>query len=63
MNGKYVTREATTYCTTSTEIVIDLQAISCVVGRVKRGRDWGILDRSGDLARTVFVGPQQDEEV
>jgi hypothetical protein len=36
-NGKDATREATMYNTTSTAIVIDLQVIGCVVGRVKRG--------------------------
>jgi len=31
---------------------------------VKRGNEWGIVDRSGELARTVFVDPievPQDE--
>jgi hypothetical protein len=33
-----------------------------VVGRVRRGNEWGIVDRSGDYARTVFVDPVQQEE-
>jgi hypothetical protein len=53
--GKDATCELTTYGQVSTSIVIDLQTIGCVVGRVKRGKTWGIVDRSGELARTVFV--------
>lgn len=41
-----------------TSIVIDLSAVECVVGRIKydlEGRErWGIIDRSGEGARTTF---------
>jgi hypothetical protein len=60
-NSKDTTWEATTYHTTSTAIVINLQVIGCVVGHVKRGQDWGIVERSGDLARTAFVDPENNE--
>jgi hypothetical protein len=60
--GKDATCELTTYGRVSTSIVIDLQTIGCVVGRVKRGKTWGIVDRSGELARTVFVDQQDIDE-
>jgi hypothetical protein len=53
--SKDATREPTAYSTISTSIVIDLQAIGCIMGQVKRGKEWGIIDHSGKLARTVFV--------
>jgi hypothetical protein len=39
----------------TTPIVTDLQTVQCVIGRVRRGKKWGIIDRSGDLARTQFI--------
>ncbi|KAF8487592.1 hypothetical protein JB92DRAFT_3021741, partial [Gautieria morchelliformis] len=33
-----------------------------VVGRVQRGNEWGIIDRSGDLACTVFVNPEPEDD-
>lgn len=38
-------------------VVVDLHTVECVVGRIKRRNEWGIVDRSGDFARTVFVEP------
>ncbi len=38
--------------------VVDLQCIQCAVGRVPTGRageQWGIIDRSGSLARAVVI--------
>jgi hypothetical protein len=61
-NGKDATRELTTYERTSATIFIDLQAIGCIVGRIKRGNEWAIIDRSEELARTVFVDPNTLEE-
>ena len=40
-----------------TDIFIDIQAISSVVGHVKRESEWAIIDHRGDLAQTVFVDP------
>jgi len=35
---------------------VDITCVQCAVGRVKdRGR-WAIIDRSGSLARALFVG-------
>ncbi|KAF8513753.1 hypothetical protein JB92DRAFT_2921698 [Gautieria morchelliformis] len=56
------TKVVTTYSLTTAPIVIDLRTVECVVGRVRRGNEWGIVDRSGDYARTVFVDPVQQEE-
>ena len=61
--GKDATRELTTYTETTAQVVIDLRTVECVVGRVRRGNEWGIIDRSGDFARTVFVDtPIIDDE-
>jgi hypothetical protein len=60
--GKDATRELTTYEATTAPIIIDLRTIECVVGRVRRGNEWGIIDRSGDFARTVFVDPGDNDE-
>ncbi|KAI0749097.1 hypothetical protein C8Q74DRAFT_1320447 [Fomes fomentarius] len=38
--------------------IVDLQCIQCAVGRVPTGRvgeQWGIIDRSGSLARAVVI--------
>jgi hypothetical protein len=60
--GRDATSEVTTYERTTTDIFIDIQAIGCVVGRVKKGNMWAFVDRSGDLARTVFVDPAINED-
>ncbi|KAF8494018.1 hypothetical protein JB92DRAFT_3147186 [Gautieria morchelliformis] len=33
-----------------------------VMGQVQRGNEWGIIDRSRDLARTVFVNPEPEDD-
>ena len=60
--GKDATKEVVTYRRTSTTIFVDLQVIGSVVGRVKRGNEWAIIDRSEDLARTAFVDRGLDED-
>lgn len=43
---------------------IDLRTIQCLVGRVPREREWGIIDRQpGEMAQTTFVehGPDDDD--
>ncbi|KAF8579867.1 hypothetical protein K439DRAFT_1620204 [Ramaria rubella] len=49
--NKDATVEVTTYTQTMSSIFIDLQAIGAVIGRIKHGNEWAIIDRSGDLAR------------
>ena len=47
-----------TYTETETSSVIDLSCVGAVVGRMRVGQAnsrWAILDRSGDLARTIFT--------
>ena len=58
--GKDVTKEVTTYHSMMTSIIINLRVVECVVGHMKHGNDWGIIDRSGDFACTVFVDPEDD---
>jgi hypothetical protein len=60
--GQDATKVVTMYSVTTAPIVVDLRTVECVVGRVKRGNEWGIVDRSGDYARTVFVDAVQQEE-
>jgi hypothetical protein len=54
-NGKDATNQLTIYHNTTTQIVTDLQAVECVVGRVLSRSGWGIIDRSGDSSRTEFI--------
>jgi hypothetical protein len=61
-SGKDATREVTTYSETTVPVVVDLRTVECVVGRVKQGNEWGIVDRSGEFARTVFVDPEVEIE-
>ncbi|CAE6478594.1 unnamed protein product, partial [Rhizoctonia solani] len=43
--------------------VIDLRSVQCAVGRVRDKRGfWGIVDRSGPLARAQFVNDEQEQE-
>ena len=35
--------------------VIDISCVQCLVGRVKDGSEWAIIDRSDGCARPVFV--------
>jgi hypothetical protein len=60
--GRDATKELTTYTETTAPIVIDLRAVECVVGRVKRGNEWSVIDRSGDFARTVFTDADVSED-
>ena len=59
-NGKDATKKVVTYVETTTQIVTDLQAVSCVVGRIQTRNRWGIIDHSGDLARTEFIQSRDD---
>ncbi len=54
-NGKDATQELTLYREYAADVVVDVNAVEAVVGRVKSRKEWGIIDRSGALARTVFT--------
>ncbi|RPD74679.1 hypothetical protein L226DRAFT_463839 [Lentinus tigrinus ALCF2SS1-7] len=54
-NGEDATEELTLYRKLAAEIIIDVNAIEAVVGRVYSRKSWGIVDRSNALARTVFT--------
>jgi hypothetical protein len=60
--GKDATRQLMTYSETTVPVVVDLHTVECVVGCVNRGNEWGIVDRSGDFARTIFVNPEVEIE-
>jgi hypothetical protein len=34
---------------------LDIKNVQCLVGRVKDGNGWALVDRSGTLARAVFA--------
>jgi hypothetical protein len=53
---------STSYSATTVQIVTDLRAVQCVVGRVKSRGSWGIIDRSGNLARTDFISTGDQDE-
>ena len=43
--------------------IADITAIQCLVGRVKGGpNSWAIIDQSGALARTVYLGEESFTE-
>ncbi|KAF9528668.1 hypothetical protein CPB83DRAFT_750572, partial [Crepidotus variabilis] len=42
------------YTEHTTEVVTQLTAVHCVVGRARCQQGWGIIDRSDGLARTEF---------
>jgi len=65
--GQDAAQDYTTYSDTTTQILTDLwavQSLQCVVGRVKSRGSWGIIDRSGNFARTEFMsaGDQGESE-
>lgn len=43
------------------QVVVDLRTVQGVVGRVSSRGKWCIIDRSHDIARTVFVDNDDDE--
>ena len=53
--GLDASKELTRYKDTTTTIVTDIRAVSSVVGRVLSRKKWGIVDRSGEYARTDFI--------
>ena len=60
--GKDATCEVTTYLETNIPVVVDLRTVGCVVGRVKRGNEWDIIDKSGEFSQTVIVDPEVEVE-
>ncbi len=44
-------------------VVTDLRNIECVIGRVYTRGEWGIIDRSGGLARTEFIQSEGPEKL
>ena len=60
-NGRDATEQVVTYTQTTTQVVTDLRAVACVVGRIQTRDRWGIIDRSGDLARTEFIDSYVEE--
>lgn len=53
--GEDATKELLMYKKMTTQIATDLQCVECVVGRAETRKNWGIIDRSGDFARTEFI--------
>jgi hypothetical protein len=57
--GKDATKVVTEYTAFRATIVTDLQAIQHVIGRAKRRNTWGIIDRSMEEARPVFISGEE----
>ncbi|KAI1787592.1 hypothetical protein LXA43DRAFT_895990 [Ganoderma leucocontextum] len=57
--GEDATKTLTLYRKTLADVVVDLHAVQAVVGRVKSRKHWGIIDRSNDVARTIFTVDEQ----
>ncbi|EKM49288.1 uncharacterized protein PHACADRAFT_107069, partial [Phanerochaete carnosa HHB-10118-sp] len=54
------TQVVTSYCAEQqSQVVVDLRTVQSVVGRIFTREKWGIIDRSSNTARTVFV---EDED-
>ncbi|KAK0477207.1 hypothetical protein EDD18DRAFT_1087747, partial [Armillaria luteobubalina] len=42
--------------------VTDITAVQCLVGRVPCGENkWAVIDRSGSLARAVYLGDNEEQ--
>ena len=39
--------------------VVNMECVKCLVGRVKDGKEWAIVDCSGDCARLVFNASEE----
>jgi hypothetical protein len=48
------------YSRTAALHFVDVTNIQCLVGRVKDGSRWAIIDRSGSLAHAVYMGEDED---
>jgi hypothetical protein len=62
-NDKDAALETVLYRMNSSQIVVDLRTVTSKIGRVKTRGEWGIIDRSTGIARTVFVDPDNQEDV
>jgi hypothetical protein len=54
-DGKDATKLVAEYTKSQETLVTDLQVVQCVIGRVCRGKIWGVIDRSMDEARPEFL--------
>ncbi|KAJ7691562.1 hypothetical protein B0H17DRAFT_935010, partial [Mycena rosella] len=59
-HGKDASAEIVTYRGMGSVIVVDLQCVVAVVGRVETRGSWKIVDRTGGLIRPEFVNDEQD---
>lgn len=60
-HGKDASTEITTYRGMGSVIVVDLQCVVAVVGRVETRGSWKIVDRTGGLIRPEFVPDAQGD--
>ncbi|KAI0628285.1 hypothetical protein C8Q77DRAFT_1068240 [Trametes polyzona] len=58
-DGRDATESLVFYKDYSAPIVVDIRSVQAVVGRVKTRGSWGIVDRSGVYARTVFTNESE----
>ncbi|KAJ6559294.1 hypothetical protein B0H10DRAFT_1665653, partial [Mycena sp. CBHHK59/15] len=54
MGGKDATQQILSYNWTTAAIVMDIQAVSAVVGRIKTRGGWVIVDRTRGLIKPEF---------
>ena len=60
--GGDAAKEVVSYTHSNPAIFINLNAIQCVIGRIRvDGRRWGIVDRSGDYVRTAFEDESHED--
>ncbi|KIJ64977.1 hypothetical protein HYDPIDRAFT_89555 [Hydnomerulius pinastri MD-312] len=42
--------------------MVDITCVQCLVGRVRVGGQWALIDRSGDLARAIYAAGEDEEQ-
>ncbi|KAJ6564764.1 hypothetical protein B0H19DRAFT_942619, partial [Mycena capillaripes] len=61
--GKDASKEITKYRKMGASLVMDLQSVVAVVGRVETRGSWVIVDRTGGFIRPEFVPDDEEPEV
>jgi hypothetical protein len=42
--------------------VVDVKCLQCVVGRVSEEASWALIDRSGTLARAIYIPDEESDD-
>jgi hypothetical protein len=61
-NDKDAALETVLYRMNTFQTVVNLRTVTSKIGQVKTRGGWGIINRSTDITRTVFVDSDNQEE-